>query len=270
MTQTKGHTMTAIQPLIAPLVPPPASAGVATSKSIVGLAGAIIMKSPLADLVVKPSLTQGGAETALRSIGVDDCLIDFGGRQDFSANVIDVRATVNSLTAQAEAIGVDRSEVLLRAGNDTLSVEAEVTGAGPGRSIAVRNSFLNTNRGDDVLTLRGQYWGDRAVVFGGDGNDRITCYGIGRDSFIQAGSGDDQVSLGRLETTAAAAALSRRVGGPPLPVSTYRGGAGFDVLQLRDTLQADFAREATWVNGAESGWRFRGAMFSEFESIVFG
>lgn len=221
-------------------------------------------------MVVLPSLAQSGGETSLRSVGMDDCLIDFGGRQDFTGNVMNVRATVNSLTAQAEAIGVDRSEVLLRAGNDTLTVEAGVSGGGPGRSIAVRNSFLNTNRGDDVITLRGEYWGDRAVVFGGDGNDRITCFGIGRDSFLQAGAGNDQVSLGRLETTPAAAALSRRVGGAPLPVSTYRGGAGFDVLQLRDTLQADFAREATWVNGTESGWLFRGAMFSEFESIAFG
>lgn len=270
MTQTTGHTMTVMQPLIAPLIPATALAGAPPSRSILGLAGAIVMKSPPADMVVQPSLAQSGAEASLRSVGMDDCLIDFGGRQDVTGNVMTVRATVNSLTAQAEAIGVDRSEVLLRAGNDTLTVEAEVSGGGPGRSIAVRNSFLNTNRGDDVITLRGEFWGERAVVFGGDGNDRITCFGVGRDSFIQAGSGDDQVSLGRLETTAAAPALSRRVGGPPLPVSTYRGGGGFDVLQLRETLQADFAREATWVNGQDAGWLFRGAMFSGFENIVFG
>ena len=100
--------------------------------------------------------------------------------------------------------------------------------------------------------------------------DTITCYGIGRDSFLQAGDGDDIVSLGRLETTPGAAPLERAKGDPIQP-STYRGGAGFDVLILRDTTQAEFEAQASpFNNGIESGWLFQGARLTNFERFEFG
>ena len=136
--------------------------------------------------------------------------------------------------------------------------------------VAVRDSQVSGNRGDDTITLRGQFWGDRALIFGGAGNDRITGYGIGRDSFIQAGDGDDVVSLGRLETTPGAAPLQRAKGDPITP-STVRGGAGFDVLQLRETSQAEFEAHATpFSTASESGWLFQGARLTNFERFEFG
>ncbi|MEB3255131.1 MAG: hypothetical protein VKJ05_01955 [Synechococcaceae cyanobacterium] len=78
------------------------------------------------------------------------------------------------------------------------------------------------------------------------------------------------MSLGRLQTSPDAAPLVRR-DGTPLPVSTDRGGAGVDVLQLRETSQVEFEAQATWfTTTAESGWLFQGARFSGFEQISFG
>ena len=109
-----------------------------------------------------------------------------------------------------------------------------------------------------------------SLISGNRGNDTITGYGIGRDSFIQAGDGDDIVSLGRLETTPSALPLQRAKGDPIQP-STYRGGAGFDVLHLRETSQAEFESQATPFSTAnESGWLFQGARFSGFEQFLFG
>jgi hypothetical protein len=229
-----------------------------------------IIELPTPELATDVSLRQGEDDRPLRAIGVDASSIDLGGRQSDQHNNVTIKAAVVASTADAQAIGLDDSEMLLRPGDDTLVIEASATGNGPGVSIAIRNSFLSGNRGDDTITLRGDLWGDRAIVFGGDGNDRITGHGIGRNSFIQAGSGDDWVSLGRLETTPGALPLVGR-DGRSLPVSTYRGGDGFDVLQLRETTQAAFEAEATWfTTAAESGWLFQGARFSGFEQISFG
>ena len=93
-----------------------------------------------------------------------------------------------------------------------------------------------------------------SLISGNRSNDTITGYGIGRDSFIQAGDGDDMVSLGRLETTPVALPLQRAKGDPIQP-STYRGGHGFDVLHLSETSQAEFEAQATPFRTAnESGW----------------
>lgn len=237
---------------------------------VVGMEKASITSLPTPELATGVSLRQGEDDRPLRAIGVDASVIDLGGRQSDQANTVTLSAAVDSATVQAQAIGLDGSELLLRPGDDILTIEASHSGGGPGTSIAVRNSFLSGNRGDDTLTLRGEFWGDRAVVFGGDGNDRITGFGIGKDCFLQAGTGDDVVSLGRLQTSPDAAPLLRR-DGTRLPVSTYRGGAGFDVLQLRETSQAEFEAQATWfTTAAESGWLFQGARFSGFEQISFG
>jgi hypothetical protein len=214
------------------------------------------------------SLEQVADEPYLVAQAVDASSIDLGGRESFVNNTVEVRAEAISRGAQSEAIGLNNSNLWLRPGDDELTIDALISGAGPGRSVAVLNSFLSGNRGDDIITLNGGYWGDRAVVFGGDGNDRIIANGIGLDSFIQAGSGDDFVSVGRLEATPGAQPLSRRTGGTFTPCC-IRGGAGFDVLQLRDTTQAQFQAEASPLTGAESGWLFRGWQISGFETLQF-
>jgi hypothetical protein len=216
----------------------------------------------------KATLAQVGSESLLVAQGINASSIDLGGRQSFTSNTVDISAEVSSSGAQSEAIGLDNSNLWLRPGDDVLTINALISGSGTGRSVAVRNSFLSGNRGDDIITLNGDYWGDRAVVFGGDGNDRIIANGIGLDSFIQAGSGDDFVSVGRLEATPGAQPLSRRTGGTFTPCC-IRGGAGFDVLQLRDTTQAQFQAEASSLTGAESGWLFRGWQISGFETLQF-
>jgi hypothetical protein len=241
-----------------------------TEKRAVGMEKTKITDLPTPELATDVSLRQGEDDRPLRAVGIDASSIDLGGRLSDQHNTVTVKAAVESATADAQAVGLDGSELLLRPGDDTLLIEASATGNGPGVSIAIRNSFLSGNRGDDTITLRGDLWGDRAIVFGGEGNDRITGHGIGRDSFLQAGSGDDWVSLGRLETTPGALPLVGR-DGRSLPVSTYRGGDGFDVLQLRETTQAVFEAEASWFSTAsESGWLFQGARFSGFEQINFG
>lgn len=216
------------------------------------------------------TLSQGPQDRSLLAIGMEACNIDLADGANPRPNRVSILASVVRQSVSASAIGMLGSRLQLRSGDDDITVTAQILGVVGGESVAMRDSFLSANRGDDTLTLRGESWGDRAIVFGGDGNDRITGYGIGRDSFIQAGSGDDIVSLGRLETTPGALPLVGR-DGRPLPVSTYRGGEGFDVLQLRDTTQAVFEAEATWFStAAESGWLFRGARFSGFEQISFG
>ena len=214
------------------------------------------------------TLGQAGDESFLIAHGIDGSSIDFGGRLSSTNNTASIQAQVTSLGAQSEAIGANNSYLWLRPGDDVLTIDALISGAGPGRSVAVRNSFLSGNRGDDIITLNGDYWGVRAVVFGGDGNDRITCNGIGLDSFIQAGSGDDFVSVGRLVATPGAQPLPRQRGGTFTP-SCIRGGAGMDVLQLRDTTQAQFQAEATPLTGPEGGWLFRGWQISGFETFQF-
>jgi len=215
-------------------------------------------------------LSQEADNRPLRAIGVDDSRLDLGGTEDFTDNTVSIKASVTSNGATASASGINASTLQLRPGNDNVTIEAATPGTGPGSSVAVQDSLVSGNRGDDTITLRGEYWGDRALVFGGAGNDTITGYGIGRDSFIQAGDGDDLVSLGRLETTPGALPLQRAKGDPIQP-STYRGGAGFDVLHLRETSQAEFEAQATPFSTAnESGWLFQGARFSGFEQFLFG
>ena len=247
--------------------PPPPEPGV-----VIGLNSVVITEELGPERTVEASLTQSGGEQSLWAIGVDNSRLDNGGSEGSTDTTLTIRAAVLSHGARATAIGVNASTLQLRPGDDMLTIEATITGPGAGAnaSIAVHDSLISGNRGDDTITLRGTYWGDRALVFGGAGNDTITGYGIGRDSFIQAGDGDDVVSLGRLETTPDAAPLQRAKGDPITP-STYRGGAGFDVLVLRDTSQAEFEAQATpFTTTNESGWLFQGARFSGFEQILFG
>ena len=252
-----------------PVPPPPPL----TERKQTGLSNATITESPVGgSYSASATLQQQADNLPLLAIGVDESSLDLGGDQSFTDNAVSIAATVISNGAVATAIGLNASTLQLRPGDDTLTIEAAISGAGSGSdsSVAVRESLVSGNRGDDAITLRGTYWGDRALIFGGAGNDTITCFGIGRDSFIQAGDGDDLVSLGRLETTPGAAPLQRAKGDPITP-STYRGGAGFDVLQLRDTTQAEFEAQATPFSTAiESGWLFQGARFSGFEQFLFG
>jgi hypothetical protein len=237
---------------------------------VIGLNRVVITEAFGPEFTVEASLTQGNGERRLTAIGVQESRIDTGGTQAATDTTIVIRASVVNTDASATAIGVNISSLQLRPGDDTIVVEADVSGTGPGLAVAVADSLISGNRGDDTLTLRGAYWGDRALIFGGAGNDTITGYGIGRDSFIQAGDGDDVVSLGRLETTPGALPLQRAKGDPITP-STYRGGTGFDVLVLRETSQAEFEAQATpFVSGGDSGWLFQGARFSGFEQILFG
>ena len=214
-------------------------------------------------------LSQKGDEKALKARAVETCTIDMGGPQSTLDNTVRIHSEVSSSGAPADVVGLSNSTLRLRPGKDDLVIDARLQGTGSGESVAVRNSFLSGNRGDDVITLVADVWGERALVFGGAGNDTITCHGLGRDSFIQAGLGDDVVSVGRLESTPGAAWLQRPDGGLVRP-STVRGGDGFDVLQLRDVLQSDFEAQAVWFSEpGEEGWLFQGARFSGFEQITF-
>ncbi|MFN9620973.1 MAG: hypothetical protein ACK55X_14815, partial [Synechococcaceae cyanobacterium] len=248
------------------ILPPP-------ENTVVGVSMVTLSESPLGGAFnAAASVSQEGDDRALRAVGVDASSLDLGGAQEFTDNTVSIAATATTDGASATAIGLNTSTLQLRPGDDVVTIEATITGSGTGAniSIAVRDSLVSGNRGDDTITLRGTYWGDSALVFGGSGNDTITGYGIGRDSFIQAGDGDDTVSLGRLETTPGAAPLQRAKGDPITP-STYRGGAGFDVLHLRETSQAEFEAQATPFSSTnESGWLFQGARFSGFEQMLFG
>ena len=245
--------------------------GPAPGYTSVGLEHVTLTDSPAGgQFNAAASLVQQPDGLPLQAIAVGASKLDMGGEQAFIDNTVSIEASVSTTGTTASAIGLNTSTLQLRPGNDLLTIEAVINGDGPGASIAVRDSRVGGNRGDDTITLRGDYWGDRALVFGGAGNDTITGYGIGRDSFIQAGDGDDLVSLGRLVTTPGAALLQRAKGDPIQP-STYRGGSGFDVLQLRETNQAVFEAQATAINeGGVSGWLFQGARFLEFEQFLFG
>ncbi len=238
------------------------------ARTEIALDTATIDAPPSPNLQYTAAISQSGPARALLAIGVDNSTIDMGGKDAFVNNVVTISASVNSTGARAEAVGLQNSHLQLRPGDDVLSISAEISGSGFAPSVAIRSGTVSGNQGDDSITLRGDYWGDRAVVFGGDGNDRITCFGFGRDSFIQAGAGDDFVSLGRLETTPGVGPLV----GPKAerPVSTYRGGSGFDTLQLRETTEAEFKATATAISDPVSGWSFQGAQFLEFEKIIFG
>ena len=201
---------------------------------------------------------------------MEACTIDMGGPQSTLDNTVRIHGEVSSSGASADVVGLSNSTLRLRNGKDDLVVDALLQGPGAGESVAVRNSLLSGNRGDDVITLVGDVWGERALVFGGAGNDTITGYGIGRDSFIQAGAGDDVVSVGQMESTPGAAWLQRPNGGLVRP-STVRGGEGWDVLQLREVLQGDFETQAVWFSvPGEEGWLFQGTHYSGFEQINFG
>ena len=242
-------------------------------KKETGLSKVTITEAPAGGTYsASATLQQEADNRPLLAIGIDESSLDLGGDQEFTDNTISIAATVTTNGAVATAVGLNASTLQLRPGDDTVTIEATISGVGSGAdaSVAVRDSRLSGNRGDDTITLRGQYWGDRALVFGGAGNDTITGYGIGRDSFIQAGDGNDMVSLGRLETTPGAAPLQRAKGDPIQP-STYRGGTGFDILHLRETSQAEFEAQATPFSADnESGWLFQGARFSGFEQFLFG
>ena len=242
----------------------------APQNTVIGLHKVAMGDAPGRPLKAIANLSQQGDNRPLLAIGVEESLLSLGNTQESSNNSVSIEASVTSAGALATAIGLNLSTLQLRPGNDTITIEAAIAGTGPGIAVAVRDSLVSGNRGDDSITLRGQFWGDRALIFGGAGNDTITGYGIGRDSFIQAGDGNDIVSLGRLETTPGAAPLERAKGDPIQP-STYRGGAGFDVLVLRDTTKAEFEAQATpFTDGNQSGWLFQGARFSGFEQFLFG
>ena len=215
-------------------------------------------------------LNQKGDEKALRARAVEACTIDMGGPQSTLDNTVRIHSEVSSSGAPADVVGLSNSTLRLRNGKDDLVVDALLQGPGAGESVAVRNSLLSGNRGDDVITLVGDVWGERALVFGGAGNDTITCYGIGRDSFIQAGYGDDVVSVGQMESTPGAPLLQRPDGGLVRP-STVRGGEGFDVLHLRATTQAEFSAQAVpFADAGQQGWLFQGTIYSSFEHMIFG
>jgi alpha-tubulin suppressor-like RCC1 family protein len=266
ITYTDGQGFAETLTLSAGTVPLP-------QKKQTGLSKVTVTESPVGgSYSASADLHQEADDRPLLAIGIDESSLDLGGSQEAANNTVSIAAMVTTLNATATAIGLNASSLQLRPGDDTLTVEAAITGPGSGSdaSVGVRDSLVSGNRGDDTITLRGEYWGDRALVFGGAGNDTITGYGIGRDSFIQAGDGDDVVSLGRLETTPGALPLQRAKGDPIQP-STYRGGAGFDVLHLRETTQTEFEAQATPFSTAnESGWLFQGARFSGFEQFLFG
>jgi hypothetical protein len=265
-TYTDGQGFSETLTLSAGTVPLP-------QKKQTGLSKVTVTESPVGgSYSASTALQQEADDRPLLAIGIDESSLDLGGSQEAANNTVSIAAMVTTLNATATAIGLNASSLQLRPGDDTLTIEAAITGPGSGSdaSVGVRDSLVSGNRGDDTITLRGDYWGDRALIFGGAGNDTITGYGIGRDSFIQAGDDDDVVSLGRLETTPGALPLQRAKGAPIQP-STYRGGAGFDVLHLRETSPAEFESQATpFTTANESGWLFQGARFSGFEQFLFG
>ncbi|MFM7266825.1 MAG: hypothetical protein ACKOZW_14800, partial [Cyanobium sp.] len=228
------------------------------------------LQEPGATFTALAQLSQKGDEKALNARAVEACTIDMGGPLSTLANTVRIASEITSAGAPGDAVGLSNSSLRLRSGEDDLVIEALLLGPAVGESVAVRNSLVSGNRGNDTITLDAEIWGDRALIFGGAGNDTITCYGIGRDSFIQAGAGDDTVSVGRLETTPGAPWLDRP-NGPPVRPSTVRGGDGFDALILLGISQADFEAQADWfVEPGEQGWLFQGARFSGFEQISFG
>jgi hypothetical protein len=249
-----------------PIAPPPEQ-----DLRMIALDTITLTNSPLGGIEAIATLNEILPARSLTAIGIDNSSITLGSTADFSNTQLDILANITSIGAPAVAVGLDRSRLLMRPGNDSLTIESRISTGGTDTrtSVAVRNSFVSANRGDDLITLRGDLWGERALIFAGDGNDQIIAYGIGRDSFIQAGPGNDLVSLGRLETTPGAAPLDR-VNNDPIAPSTYRGGTGFDTLQLREVSQADFNAEAVWFTSpGENGLLFRGARFSGFENITF-
>jgi hypothetical protein len=268
VTYTDAQTFDEVVTVAAGTVPIPPPPDI--DLRVVALDTVTITDSPLGDLEAIATLNQINPARSLTAIGIDNSAITLGTTTDVMGTTVRVQAAVTSIGAPATAIGVDRSRLMLRPGDDSVTISALISGVAGTPSVAMRNSFLSANRGDDQITLQGDLWGERALIYAGDGNDRITAYGIGRDSFIQAGPGNDWVSLGRLETTPGAAPLDR-VGNDPIAASTYRGGAGIDTLHLREVSQAEFSAEATWFTSpGENGWQFRGARFSGFETYTFG
>jgi hypothetical protein len=216
------------------------------------------------------SLAQTGDQAALKAWAVESSSIDMGGSQHLQNNQVRIRSEVSGTDALADPVGLRNSILRMRPGEDSLVIDAVRLGSVTGESVAIRHSFVSGNRGSDVITLTADVWGDRALVFGGSGNDRINCHGLGRDSFIQAGYGADVVALDRMESTPDAPMLQRPDGGLVRP-STVRGGEGFDVLHLRTTTSAEFANQAVPITDAgHPGWLFQGTIYSGFEHLVFG
>ena len=216
------------------------------------------------------SVVQMGDEAALHAWAVESSSIDMGGPQSVQGNQARIRSEVTGTDALADPVGLRNSILRMRPGEDSLVIDAVRLGSVTGESVAVRNSFVSGNRGGDVITLTADVWGDRALVFGGSGNDRINCHGIGRDSFIQAGYGDDVVALDLMESTPDAPLLQRPDGGLVRP-STVRGGEGFDVLHLRATSLTEFSAQAVpFADAGHQGWLFQGTIYSSFEHMIFG
>jgi subtilase family serine protease len=216
------------------------------------------------------SVVQTGDQAALKAWAVESSSIDMGGSQHLQNNQVRIRSEVSGTDALADPVGLRNSILRMRPGEDSLVIDAVRLGSVTGESVAIRHSFVSGNRGSDLITLTADVWGDRALVFGGSGNDRINCHGLGRDSFIQAGYGADVVALDRMESTPDAPMLQRPDGGLVRP-STVRGGEGFDVLHLRTTTSAEFANQAVPITDAgHPGWLFQGTIYSGFEHLVFG
>lgn len=134
-------------------------------------------------------------------------------------------------------VATSNSAFRTRQGDDTLRFYVSATDPITGVGVAVQNTFISGNRGNDSIYMEAaagktRLWGRQAVVFGGAGNDVVTGVGSAQNCFIQMGLGNDDLSIGEHKYTNTALRWTRK-SGAQAAYGVIRGGEGNDTIHFQ-------------------------------------
>ncbi len=112
-------------------------------------------------------------------------------------------------------------------------------------------ALLDGGEGDDQLLFYARVQADDATLIGGTGNDLITAY-LGRSVTIDAGTGDDRVSI---DIGIGNAVITLGAGTDTLALSSYLAPlGGFTVLDFNPAAGADRLELSSGLSNFLSGW----------------
>jgi len=155
------------------------------STSFLGLSGLKLdIKQSPQRLVFTPSVTAEGKTSYIS--GAHNAKIALGSDSD----TVRVDVTVASGQPQRSTLaGTSNSTFRTRQGSDTMLFRVSAADPITGIGVAVQNTFISGNSGDDSIHMEAaagktRLWGRQAVVFGGAGNDVVTGVGSAQNCFI--------------------------------------------------------------------------------------
>lgn len=242
----------------------------ALSSSFLGLSGLRLnIMTSQQSLVFTSVLAMEGRISYIS--GAHNANIALGSDADTVRIEVTTVPSFNPPPTSSTVVATSNSTFRTRQGDDTLRFTVSAVDPITGVGVAVQNSHISGNRGNDTIYMEAsagktRLWGQQAVVFGGAGDDVVTGVGAAQNCFIQMGLGNDDLSIGQHTYTNTALRWTR-LDGTQASYGIIRGGDGTDIIRFQHLSLSQFqAAYHPIANGFTLG--ADPTKYLEFETVV--